>query len=87
MKEIVDIIRAWERHRSEPLALATLVRAQGSSYRRPGARMLICPDGTTAGSLSGGCLEEEVTRCAFDVLRTSAPSLRALRQLPTETTH
>jgi xanthine/CO dehydrogenase XdhC/CoxF family maturation factor len=75
MKEIVDVVRAWECRRSEPLALATLVRAQGSSYRRPGARMLICPDGTTAGSLSGGCLEEEVARRAFDVLRTGVPSL------------
>lgn len=75
MKEIVDIIRKWERRRSEPLALATLVRAQGSSYRRPGARMLICADGTTAGSLSGGCLEEEVARRAFDVLCTGVPSL------------
>ena len=75
MKEIVEIIREGERRRREPLALATLVRAQGSSYRRPGARMLICSDGTTAGSLSGGCLEEEVTRRAFDVLRTGVPSL------------
>jgi xanthine dehydrogenase accessory factor len=75
MKEIVDIIRAWKSRQGEPLALATLVRAQGSTYRRPGARMLICSDGTTAGSLSGGCLEEEVARRAFDVLRTGMPSL------------
>jgi len=72
MKEIDDIIREWRCRRGQPLALATLVRAHGSSYRRPGARMLICPDGVTAGSLSGGCLEEEVVRCAFDVLRTRA---------------
>lgn len=75
MKEIRDIIREWERHRGEQLALATLVRAQGSSYRRPGARMLVCPDGTTVGSLSGGCLEEEVARRAFEVMQTGAPSL------------
>lgn len=75
MKEIREILREWERHRGEPLALATLVRAQGSSYRRPGARMLICPDGTTVGSLSGGCLEEEVARRAFEVMRTGTPSL------------
>jgi xanthine dehydrogenase accessory factor len=37
--------------------------------------MLICPDGSTAGSLSGGCLEEEVVRRAFDVLRTGIPSV------------
>jgi xanthine/CO dehydrogenase XdhC/CoxF family maturation factor len=75
VKEIDDIIREWKRRRGQPLALATLVRAHGSSYRRPGARMLICPDGATAGSLSGGCLEEEVARRAFDVLRTGTPAL------------
>ena len=75
MKEIREIVREWERHCGEPLALATLVRAQGSSYRRPGARMLICADGTTAGSLSGGCLEEEVARRAIEVMRRGAPSL------------
>jgi xanthine dehydrogenase accessory factor len=75
MKEIADIIREWKRHRGQPLALATLVCAQGSSYRRPGARMLISADGTSAGSLSGGCLEEEVARRAFEVLRTGTPSL------------
>lgn len=75
MKEIIDIIRKWERDRRQPVVWATLVRAQGSSYRRPGARMLISPDGSTAGSLSGGCLEEEVVRRALDVLRTGAPSL------------
>ena len=75
MKEIRDIIRESGRRRGQRLGLATLVRAQGSSYRRPGARMLVCPDGTTVGSLSGGCLEEEVARCAFEVMRTGAPSL------------
>jgi xanthine dehydrogenase accessory factor len=75
MKEIRDIIWESERHRGEQLALATLVRAQGSSYRRPGARMLVCPDGVTVGSLSGGCLEEEVARAAFEVMRAGKPSL------------
>ena len=75
MKEIRDIIREWARHPGEQLVLATLVRAQGSSYRRPGARMLVCADGTTVGSLSGGCLEEEVARRAFEVMGTGRPSL------------
>src|SRR5437773_3638934 len=64
-----------KRRRGEKFALATVVRAQGSSYRRPGARMLICADGATAGSLSGGCLEEEVARRAMEVMRTGKPSL------------
>ena len=75
MKEIRNIVRAFELNRGQPLALATLVRAQGSSYRRPGARMLICPDGVTVGSLSGGCLEGEVARCGYEALRTGMPSL------------
>lgn len=75
MKEIRDILRLFELHREQRLALATLVRTQGSSYRRAGARMLVCADGATAGSLSGGCLEEEVARRAMEVMRTGMPSL------------
>lgn len=37
--------------------------------------MLVCRDGTTVGSLSGGCLEEEVARRAFEVIGTETPSL------------
>ncbi len=44
------------------VALATLVRVEGSSYRRPGARVLIGGDGQYAGSVSGGCLEAEIVR-------------------------
>jgi len=73
MKEIYDILREFRKRRGESFALATLVRAEGSSYRRPGARMLICQDGHTIGSLSGGCLEEEVTLQAREVLRISEP--------------
>ncbi len=75
VKELIDILQAWERQRGESLALATLVRAQGSSYRRPGARMLICTDGSAVGSLSGGCLEEEVRVRAREVLTGGGPAL------------
>jgi len=75
MREIGDIVRAFERGRGEPFALATLVRSRGSSYRRSGARMLISRDGRTAGSLSGGCLEEEIIERAREVLRAGAPAL------------
>ena len=57
--------RGLSRRRGEKFALATLVRAQGSSYRRPGACMLICEDGKTVGSLSAGCLEQEVASRAL----------------------
>ncbi len=75
MKEIRDIIAAFQRHRSEPHALATLVRARGSSYRRAGARLLIDAQHKTVGALSGGCLEEEVAVRAQEVIATGRPLL------------
>jgi xanthine dehydrogenase accessory factor len=75
LKDIYDILREWKKRRGETCALATLVRAEGSSYRRPGARMLICDDGTTVGSLSAGCLEAEVALRAREVLQTGAAAL------------
>ncbi|CAN5579214.1 XdhC/CoxI family protein [soil metagenome] len=75
MKEIRDIIARFEKQNGQPCALATLVRARGSSYRRPGARMLIEPGGRTSGALSGGCLEEEVAVRAREVIATGDPLL------------
>jgi xanthine dehydrogenase accessory factor len=75
LKDIYDILREWNKRPDERFALATLVRAKGSTYRRPGARMLICEDGKTVGSLSAGCLEEEVALRARQVLITGEPAL------------
>ena len=50
------------RERGERVALATVVHVQGSSYRKPGARMLVTSGGERAGTVSGGCLEAEVSR-------------------------
>ena len=54
------------------VALATLVRVEGSSYRNVGARLLIGNDGTYAGSVSGGCLEAEIVRKAPWLVRERA---------------
>jgi xanthine dehydrogenase accessory factor len=75
MKEIRDILAECKRRRGESLALATLVCARGSSYRRPGARLLIAANGQTVGVLSGGCLEEEVVAQAQQVFATGRPLL------------
>ena len=56
------IVRQWRQ--STAKVLVTLVRAEGSSYRRPGAHLLIGADGEYAGTISGGCLEAEVVRKA-----------------------
>ena len=66
-RKIVDL---W--HRGNAVALATLVRVEGSSYRRTGARLLIAANGDYAGSISGGCLEAEVTRKAAWLVRAGA---------------
>ncbi|WP_213806461.1 XdhC/CoxI family protein [Granulicella sp. dw_53] len=53
-------------------ALVTLVRVEGSSYRRPGARILATTDGEYAGTISGGCLEGELVRKAAWMVRSGA---------------
>src|SRR5690606_6445835 len=58
-----------------PGVLATLVSVAGSSYRRPGARLLLTPHGQRIGSISGGCLEEDVLARARHVAATGTPDL------------
>ena len=67
MKEIGDIVRAFDLAQSEGKrsALATVVHVEGSSYRRPGARMLVTEDGQLTGAISGGCLEGDALRKAL----------------------
>jgi len=54
-------------------ALATVVKVRGSSYRSPGARMLITDDGRWVGSISGGCLEGDALRKARKVMAEKIP--------------
>lgn len=70
MQELQLIAEALVRPGSTPAALATLVAVTGSSYRRPGARLLLTAGGTRLGSVSGGCLEEDVLARAARVLTT-----------------
>jgi xanthine dehydrogenase accessory factor len=55
--------------------LATLATVDGSSYRRPGARMLITPGGVRIGSISGGCLEEDLVARSARVAATGRAEL------------
>ncbi|WP_129116272.1 XdhC family protein [Halegenticoccus tardaugens] len=55
--------------------LATVVDVEGSAYRRPGAKMLLEPDGGGAGSITAGCLEDEVRKLANDVLEAGEPRI------------
>lgn len=67
MKEIADIVRAYKaaEQAGRQSALATVVHVEGSSYRRPGARMLVTENGELTGAISGGCLEGDALRKAL----------------------
>src|SRR5438270_11060704 len=73
MKEMQAIVRELVAGGAQPSVLATLVSVRGSSYRRPGARLLLRKDGTRLGSISGGCLEEDVLARARVVMSTGKP--------------
>jgi xanthine dehydrogenase accessory factor len=70
MMERRQIVRLWQE--GGAAVLVTLVRAEGSSYSRPGARLLLCTQGEYAGTISGGCLETEVVRKAIWLVREGA---------------
>lgn len=70
MKELQQIIQAYEvcKSDSHKVALATVVKVDGSAYRRPGARMLVTEEGNLTGAISGGCLEGDALRKAQAVI-------------------
>ena len=67
MKEINEILKAYSEAKKagKKTALATVVKVEGSSYRLPGARMLVTEDGNLTGAISGGCLEGDALRKAL----------------------
>ena len=77
MKEIKDIIIAFDEAHKKGIqtSLATVVHVKGSSYRKPGARMLITEHGELTGAISGGCLEGDALRKAFLVMQQQKPLL------------
>lgn len=75
MKEIREIVRAYDEAMGQgrSVALLTVVRLQGSAYRRPGARMLVDDEGRMTGAISGGCLEGDALRKALLVIAQRKP--------------
>jgi xanthine/CO dehydrogenase XdhC/CoxF family maturation factor len=70
MSEIGDVLEAIEAlsAKGERMALATIVAVRGSTYRRPGARLLVPEEGSPVGNISGGCLEGDVADMARVVM-------------------
>ncbi|MFK7846581.1 MAG: XdhC family protein [Rhodothermales bacterium] len=77
MRELLQILQQAKKlsDADRSFALATVVKIGGSTYRRPGARMLVSDEGERWGALSGGCLEGEVAQQALEVIATGKPQL------------
>ena len=77
MKEFQRILALYHKidQDKQKAALATVLCVEGSSYRRPGARMLITSDGKWEGAISGGCLEGDVLRKARHVMNSGVPDV------------
>jgi xanthine/CO dehydrogenase XdhC/CoxF family maturation factor len=74
IKKLVQIAEQWQQA-GKKLVLATVVNLEGSSYRRPGVRMLLNDSGEASGTISGGCVENEVLHQAQSVFHTGIPKV------------
>src|SRR5579862_32724 len=74
MKNILPTLLRWQRT-GETVAVATLVHACGSVPRQPGARLGMTRSGHMIGSVSGGCVENDVFEHALQVLDSGVPML------------
>jgi len=77
VSEIADVLEAIESlsAKGERMALATIVAVRGSTYRRPGARLLVPEEGAPVGNISGGCLEGDVADMARVVMEEGTARL------------
>jgi xanthine dehydrogenase accessory factor len=62
-------------HKGLKNVLATVVHLEGSSYRKPGVRMLISEDFNSVGAVSGGCVEKEIIHRAKNVFADNKPKI------------
>ncbi|WP_328350505.1 XdhC family protein [Mycobacterium sp. NBC_00419] len=70
---LAELVAIWRS--GETAGLATVVRTFRSAPRQPGAAMVVAPDGSVAGSVSGGCVEGAVYESAVEVVETGVPRL------------
>ena len=74
MKDVLPQIEAW-RAAGNRVAIATVVKVEGSAPRPVGATMAVSDSGDLTGSVSGGCVETAVFDEAQEVLATGKPKL------------
>lgn len=69
IKQLFEVAVLWQQSGKRSV-LVTVVHLEGSSYRRPGVRMLLNDHGEEIGAVSGGCVEKEIKRQANSVFQT-----------------
>jgi xanthine dehydrogenase accessory factor len=74
MLDILTEINRWIEE-DRPFALATVIQTWGSSPRGAGSAMAIREDMQIAGSVSSGCVENEVIEAALDTIKTGKPKI------------
>jgi xanthine dehydrogenase accessory factor len=74
IKLLFQTVKTWQLL-SKKSVLVSVVALEGSSYRRPGVRMVFNEDGDSVGAVSGGCVEKEIERQAQSVFRTGYAKL------------
>ncbi|WP_299212382.1 XdhC/CoxI family protein [uncultured Dokdonia sp.] len=73
-KTLINTALHWQQ-KGIKIVLATVVALEGSSYRKPGVRMLISDRGEWQGAVSGGCVEKEVARQAQSIFKSQQPKI------------
>jgi xanthine dehydrogenase accessory factor len=74
LRDVLPAIAQWQ-EAGKAVALATVVRVEGTAPRPAGAKLAISDAGELAGSVSGGCVEGAVVEEALAVLRSGTPRL------------
>jgi xanthine dehydrogenase accessory factor len=75
VRDIADNLLAWWES-GQTVGVGTVVATFDSAPRQPGAAMLVAPDGTVVGSVSGGCVEGAVYELATSVAEGAPPTLQ-----------
>lgn len=78
MNDLSSLLAALDQAQAgqQEAVIATVVKVEGSAYRRPGARMVIAQLGEATGTVSGGCLESDVSKKAWWLTASGKPSIR-----------
>ncbi|HYQ58431.1 MAG TPA: XdhC family protein [Draconibacterium sp.] len=74
IKLLFHTLKTWQQ-KGKKAVFVSVVAVDGSSYRRPGVRMIISEEGELVGAVSGGCVEKEIERQAQSVFKTGKVKL------------